>query len=475
MRSLRQHTRALKKTRVPAIMTCFRQGEGYAPEQSVLDFMKHLDEELGHYFKRYTHIDSLKLSLLMQMKLMNLDVPVEIENSRVMVGGQEALTLENIPMWSKNADFQHLKAEYEACERAYLDAKANTDNPITDAAFLKASQRWHDAKKALQQLEQDLFSIALKAEEMSRDGNLTARQRKAYALMEQGDSEGANQILDLNEILSDAAHVESLAEQAEAKLEQNVQELLQKIGILKIQTENPNRFDEIRGVFEEAVALEERRHLKKTAMRAYISYLYEQHDYQKAVPLAEKYMKCMEQESAEADIADAAKEYLRAKEIYKQLAAENPSAYLPDLAMSCNNLGVLYSDTNRKKEAETEYLRAKEIREQLAAENPSVYLPNLATNCNNIGVLYYKTNRMKEAEAEYLRAKKIREQLAAETSSVYLPILAGVCSNLGNLYYKTNRMEEAETEYLCAKKIEDSQEEIEYEKQEDTSDHAEGI
>ena len=139
--------RSFKEMGAPAIITCFRQGDGYHPEQSVLNFMERLDKELGHYFKRYTHIDSLKLSLLMQLKLMNLDVPIELKNSCVTVGGKAVLTLENIPMWSKNADFQHLKAEYEACEKAYLEAKANTDDPLTDAVFLKASQRWHDAKE----------------------------------------------------------------------------------------------------------------------------------------------------------------------------------------------------------------------------------------------------------------------------------------------------------------------------------------
>ena len=474
----REAYKQFQNTGAPAILTCFRQGEGYAPDQSVLEFMDELDEQLGHYFKKYTHIDSVKLTLLLQMKLMKLDVPIELEESAVTVDGKRLLTLENIPMWAENIDFQSLKKQYQACERAYLDAKAATTDPATDPVFLRASERWNEAKKALRELEQELFSIALKIEEKNNNSTLTERQRKAYELMEQGDSEGANNILDLREILDDVEDTEAWKQQehkkvdqrANKKLEQNVQELLLRIEILKTQVQNPSRFEEIQETFEEAISIEERNHLTKIAMREYVSYLHDQNDYTRAIPLAERYLKYVELDGDKSDIADAEnilgvlyaamnqlelaeQEYLRAQEIYGQLAAKNPAAYQPDLAMNCNNLGVLYSNTNRLELAEQEFLRAKEIREQLAAENPSAYLPGLAMSCNNLGNLYRIINRMDKAEQEFLRAKEIYEQLSAENPSAYQPDLANTCNNLGILYADTNRMDEAEQEYLRSKKI----------------------
>ena len=499
-----------QKTGAPAILTCFRQGEGYAPEQSVLEFMDELDKQLGHYFKRYTHIDSVKLTLLLQMKLMKLDVPIELEESAVTVGGKQLLTLENIPMWAENADFQSLKEQYQACERAYLDARAATTDPMTDPVFLRASEQWNEAKKNLRELEQELFSIALKIEEKNNDGTLTERQRKAYELMEQGDAEGANNILDLREILDDVEHAEALAQQADKKLEQHVQEMLQKIEVLKTQVQKTSRFEEIQEIFEKAVGIEERNHLTRNALREYVSYLHDQKDYSHAIPLVERYLKYAELDGDKSDVADAAnmlgilytetnrmelaeQEHLRAKEIQEQLAAENPSVYLMGLAMSCNNLGELYRKNNRIKLAEREYLRArkiydqltaehlsayrldlagicnnlgvlyvdtnrlklaeKEIRGQLAIENPSAYQPDLADTCNNLGILYADTNRLELAEQEYLRSKEICEQLAAENPSVYQPDLASTCNNLGILYSNTERIDLAKQEYLRAKKI----------------------
>ena len=466
----REAYKQFQKTGAPAILTCFRQGEGYAPEQSVLEFMDELDKQLGHYFKRYTHIDSVKLTLLLQMKLMKLDVPIELDESVVKVDGKKILTLENIPMWAKNADFQSLRKQYQACERAYLDAKAATTDPITDPVFLRASEQWNEAKKALRELEQELFSIALKIEEKNNDGTLTERQRKAYELMEQGDAEGANSILDLREILDDVAHAEALAQQADKKLEQHVQEMLQKIEILKTQVQKTSRFEEIQEIFEEAVGIEERNHLTRNALREYVSYLHDQKDYNHAIPLAERYLKYAELDGDKSQIAavtnelgnlyyknncmdKAEQEYLYAKNLYGQLATENPSAYQSDLAMSCNNLGNLYADTDRIELAEKELLRAKDIREQLVEENPSAYQPDLAMSCNNLGALYADINCMKLAEQEYFRAKEIYEQLVTENPSVYQSYLAMICNNLGALYVDTERMKLAKQEYLRAKKI----------------------
>ena len=479
--TIEQFHKALKQfqnTGAPAILTFFRQGEGYDPKQSVLEFMDDLGEQLGHYFKKYTHIDTVKLVLLLQMKLMKLDVPIEVEESVITVAGKQVLTLENIPMWAENIDFQSLKKQYQACERAYLDAKAATTDPITDPVFLRASEQWHEAKKALRELEQKLFAIALKIEEKSNDGTLTERQRKAYELMEQGDSEGANNILDLREILDDAKDTETwkqqahekVDQQANKKLEQNVQELLQKIEILATQVQNRNRFKEIRKIFEKAVELEESNHLTKIAMWKYVVYLCSQNDYNRAIPLAERYLEDVEQHGNKSNIADAAnllgrlytrtnrmelaeQEYLRAKGIQEQLAAENPSAYQPDLAKTCNNLGALYAKTRHMDKAKQEVLRAKKIYEQLATENPLAYQLNLARICNNLGNLYCRTDCIELAEQEILRAKKIYRQLEAQHPSVYQSDLAEGCYSLGIFYEETNHMDRAEQEILRAKEI----------------------
>ena len=433
--TIEQFHKALEQfqnTGAPAILTFFRQGEGYDPKQSVLEFMGELDEQLGHYFKRYTHIDSVKLTLLLQMKLMKLDVPIEVEESVITVAGKQVLTLENIPMWAENIDFQSLKKQYQACERAYLDAKAATTDPITDPVFLRASEQWHEAKKALRELEQELFSIALKIEEKNNNSTLTERQRKAYELMEQGDAEGANNILDLREILDDVEDTETWKQQehekvdqrANKKLEQNVQEMLQKIEILKTQVQNPSRFDQIKDIFEKAVGIEERNHLKKIAMRKYVVYLHDQNDYNNAIQLAKRYLEDVERSGDKSDIADAA-----------------------------NMLGILHKDTDRMDLAEREYLRAKDIYECLVIEDPKKFLPNLAIICNNLGVVYMWDDKEEEAIRLFENIKERLIPYVSEQDSIYKLRLNPIFRNIIKYYVSIDMLEEAEKQHRYALEI----------------------
>ncbi len=457
----------LQNTGAPAILVCFREGEGYAPKDSLLAFRDELEDELEQHPIIYTDIDSVSLKVLLQMQRMNLDVPIEVEESMITVDGTPVLTLENIPMWAKNTDFQSLKQQFQACEQEYLDAMVNK----ADVQVLaRAKKKRDEIRDALNQLEQELFSIAIDMDRQENDGSLTMRQRVADKLMAQGDSQSANMVLSTQDIEKDIDRTDALAQHTDKQYEQYVQEYLQKIRILKTMVRDPSRFDQIEACFEKAVALEKRRNLKKIAMREYVSYLHNQNNYKDAIPLAELYWKYVELDGDKSQIADAAnilgnlysdtdcmelaeRRFLQAKEIYEQLVDQNPSAYQPDLAGTCNNLGTLYQDTNRMDKAEREYLRANEIYEQLAAENPSAYQPNLATSCNNLGNLYADTNRLELAEQEHLRANEIYEQLAAQHPSAYQPYLAISCNNLGALYQDTNCMDKAEREYLRAKEI----------------------
>ena len=83
----------------------------------------------------------------------------------------------------------------------------------------------------------------------------------------------------------------------------------------------------------------------------------------------------------------------------RELAAQNPAAYRPDLARTLNNLGDLYDDTHRFADAEAAFKEAAGIERELAAQNPAAYRPDLATTLNNLGNLYDDTHRFADAEA----------------------------------------------------------------------------
>ena len=85
--------------------------------------------------------------------------------------------------------------------------------------------------------------------------------------------------------------------------------------------------------------------------------------------------------------------------IERELAAQNPAAYRPDLAATLNNLGALYGDTHRFAEAEAALKEAADIGRELAAQNPAAYRPDLAPTLNNLASLYRDMHRDSDAKA----------------------------------------------------------------------------
>jgi tetratricopeptide (TPR) repeat protein len=89
------------------------------------------------------------------------------------------------------------------------------------------------------------------------------------------------------------------------------------------------------------------------------------------------------------------------------------------VATTLNNLAILYSDTQRMKEAETAYLEALSIYRRLAESNPEAYLPYVAGTLNNLANLYRRTQRMKEAADYCDEAQAILEPLWREQPEVH--------------------------------------------------------
>ena len=153
------------------------------------------------------------------------------------------------------------------------------------------------------------------------------------------------------------------------------------------------------------------------------------------------------------DYINAEKHYLSALEICERLAKEDPAKYREGLAMTYNNMGVLYKELNQYDKAEEYCLHALEIRERLAKGNPAKYSEDLAMTCNNMGILYRNLGQYDKVEKYYLRALEIWEYLAKENPTKYSGELAATYNNMGVLYKELNQYGKAEKCYSGALEI----------------------
>ena len=469
---------SFKKTDKPKIVTYFKYTE--SPNdmtEAVREFSQMLGNELKHYYNNYNSIDTLKLGILMQIKVMRLDASqITIsDDGKICLNGQPVADTSKIPMFEFNDRLNELKSRYDELTKEWGRLRTlRMDDPNNEELYFEFSRvatERDDTKKALREFEDLLLKTS--EELAAKKGEMSPRQAEAYRLLEMGDVDGACEILPLDELFDDISHNERLADNAIDRLETNVDELATRITALNMKGLNNDTVAEIRRIYEKIYGLCDTRNIGWSKLYDYASFLEDQNDYTKAIKVAEKlnwYYSDPDNKVDEYDLGGlynllgllyqaqnkpkkAEKYCLDAIEIRERLVEKNADAYEPDLAGSYNNAGNFYSDQGQPEKAEKYYLAAIGIRERLVEKNADTYEPDLAGSYNNAGVFYYEQGQPEKAEKYYLAAIEIGERLAEKNADAYEPDLARSYNNAGVFYKDQGQPEKAEKYYLAAMEI----------------------
>ncbi|WP_437971489.1 tetratricopeptide repeat protein [Sorangium sp. So ce260] len=122
-----------------------------------------------------------------------------------------------------------------------------------------------------------------------------------------------------------------------------------------------------------------------------------------------------------------------AVDIRRKLAAAQPEAFLPDLAMALTNLGNMHVNLGQREAALASAQEAVDILRKLAAAQPGAFLPDLAMTLTNLGWAQSALGQQEAALASTQEAVDIRRKLAAARPAAFLPDLATAITNLGNI------------------------------------------
>ena len=469
---------SFKKTDKPKIVTYFKYTE--SPNDmtdAVREFSQMLGNELKHYYNNYNSIDTLKLGILMQIKVMRLDASqITIsDDGMICLNGQPVADTSKIPMFEFNDRLNELKSRYDELTKEWGRLRTlRMDDPNNEELYFEFSRvatERDDTKKALREFEDLLLKTS--EELAAKKGEMSPRQAEAYRLLEMGDVDGACEILPLDELFDDISHNELLADNAIDRLETNVDELATRITALNMKGLNKDIVAEIRRIYAKIYGLCDTRNIGWSKLHDYASFLRDQNDYTNAIEVAENlrwYYSAPGRKVDEYDLGSlynllgllyeaqnkpdkAEKYHLAAIEITKRLVERNADAYEPDLAVSYNNAGVFCYKQNLSEKAEKYYLAAIEIRERLVEKNADAYEPDLAAFYNNAGIFYDNQGKRDKAEKYYLAAIEICERLVKKNADAYEPDLAGSYNNAGDFYYKQNLPEKVEKYCLDAMEI----------------------
>ena len=469
---------SFKNTDKPKIVTYFKYTE--SPNdmtEAVREFSQMLGNELKHYYNNYNSIDTLKLGILMQIKVMRLDASqITIsDDGMICLNGQPVADTSKIPMFEFNDRLNELKSRYDELTKEWGRLRTlRMDDPNNEELYLEFSRvatERDDTKKALREFEDLLLKTS--EELAAKKGEMSPRQAEAYRLLEMGDVDGACEILPLDELFDDISHNELLADNAIDRLETNVDELATRITALNMKGLNNDTVAEIRRIYEKIYGLCDTRNIGWSKLYDYASFLEDQNDYTNAIEVAENlrwYYSAPGRKVDEYDLGslynllgmlyhlqnrseEAEEYYLAAIEIMKRLVKKNADVYEPDLADSYNNVGVFYDDQNQPEKAEMYYLAAMEIQKRLVKRNADAYEPGLAMSYNNVGAFYDDQNQPNKAEKYYLSAMEIRERLVEKNAAAYEPDLAMSYNNAGAFYSDQGQPDKAEKYLLNAIEI----------------------
>jgi tetratricopeptide (TPR) repeat protein len=145
--------------------------------------------------------------------------------------------------------------------------------------------------------------------------------------------------------------------------------------------------------------------------------------------------------------------YEEALKSYRQLVQQNPDAYLPGLAGTLNNFGLLDGTQNQMDNARQHFEGALRIYRQLAQQNPDAYLPYLALTLDDLGSVDQRQNRIDEARQHYEEALRSYRQLTQQNPEAYLLDMATAHNNLGTVDGIQNRLDDARRHFEEALKI----------------------
>ena len=469
---------SFKNTDKPKIVTYFKYTE--SPNDmtdAVREFSQMLGNELKHYYNNYNSIDTLKLGILMQIKVMRLDASqITIsDDGMICLNGQPVADTSKIPMFEFNERLNELKSRYDELTKEWGRLRTlRMDDPNNEELYFEFSRvatERDDTKKALREFEDLLLKTS--EELAAKKGEMSPRQAEAYRLLEMGDKNGVLELLPRDELLEDIRRNRRFAKNATAPIETNIEEIATRITALKMGELNGDTVAEIMMFYEEIYDICDPRNVGWSKLYDYALFLHDQRCYAKAIEVAEKlnwYYSAPGRKVDEYDLGrlynllgvlydlqnrfeEAEEYYLAAIEIMKRLVEKNADAYESGLAMSCYNTGLFYHKHGQSEKAEKYYLAAIEIRKRLVEKNAEAYEPDLAGCYNNAGALYHKQNQPEKAEKYILAAIEIEERLVEKNADAYEPDLAGSYYNAGIFYSDHGQPEKAEKYILAAIEI----------------------
>ncbi len=287
---------AFKENGQPYIYTYFKQLSSEEKEDSVLQFEKRLDEQMGHYYSTFVHFESLKLDILLELASESkVEDNLALKNGYVCIGSEKVLSLDNILLYQLNDELQNSLLELEMAKAEEIQWMDACQDEVHFKKMIEAHHKRENIQKKVNHLEKNMKEQMLAIHQMRREQILTWRAKEASRMLEQGNTKGALALLRDGGRKTELKHfqdnLQKILEKAKTEEIDAVKGYLQEnrmaISAIKLTGYTKENIEEIIALYQESIDLEEKYQLGFLFYWNYILFLHYIHYDKEALVKAE--------------------------------------------------------------------------------------------------------------------------------------------------------------------------------------------
>ncbi len=478
---------------VPNIHTYFSKlPEGEEASENVKAFMGRLDKELRHFYRVFTHIDSVKFHMLIELTRNHIGIGKPIfendpsvanrlilEDGQAKLDGEPILSLDRVPIYCKHEELNMAKAKKAMLDNEFQKLRlANIESPEDDSIFsqlLEVSTELNNLGNEIREMEKAILNLCTTIVEQSQPGEvLTWRQKEARLRIDEGDTKGALQILRGGEQEKELMQAESIAAEDLNGIRGHIGNQRLIIDTLKTEGITDKTLPEIIERYENATGLAVKWHVEADVLYDYAAFLRDQENLDKAIETAEVLLQtfgCEADNESEficaiarnklGDWYEDKQDHQKAEELYsaaidsmRRIAEKSDAlkdkAFFESFVQSCQlDLANLYSTTQQFEKATKLCDESMEALRNLAKLDPMVLSPLIPYACRKAAWIFDEIKQEERAENLYIESLNGYRKLSLEDST-FKAHVAAISAELASLYTNVKRYNEAEKLYCEA-------------------------
>ncbi len=298
------YNKFLKDSNNPKIYPYFKiLSDGESPSEEVRGFIDRLRNELGHYYSKFSYLDSIKLNMLLELSRSDeMNASVKFEDGKAKLDGKEIISLENIPFYSKNESLQKLIKERDELNCKFSELIRESSKRTGDLEFENeistVASRKTEIGNIIRQIENDMLGLYSQISSRANgEERMTWREIKAAEMLDDGDYDGALAVLRDAERENELNQAEKLAEEGLQRIEDYISENKLRIKTLSSRGITEDSLQEIIECYEKIVQLVKKHKLDLDVVIQYVEFANEQKMYGKSVELSDYILNCIKADS----------------------------------------------------------------------------------------------------------------------------------------------------------------------------------